>query len=617
MDTGPREDQALAALEAGLRRAGVRAEDLELILVTHHHLDHSGLAATLAARSGATVAAMAPTAVYGEHYAERSDDDRRFSDALMRHHGVPQAVIDEHESFWAYIRGSSEAWHTDRVLGEGERIRAGDRDLRVVARPGHSTTDTLFVDDRDRLAFVGDHLLASVSSNTEIYPAAEPDGTRPRARRDYLASLRLTAATALDRLLSGHGQAITAHADLIDRRFAEHRRRCERILAILESTPATAYEIATHLWSARTVAEQPLLVVWEVLGHLDLLLDAGVVAERVGDHHSRYGIAMFASRRPPAAAGRGSGAGGSRPGDHEPTTLREGAAMHEPAEMLDRRPADHAASLFGLSGRVAVVTGATRGLGLAIGTGFARAGAEVVVVSRNADACEEVAASLRAEGGKAIGCACHVGRWDCLERLVERVYDELGRIDVLVNNAGISPLYDRPADVSEELFDKVIAVNLKGPFRLAALVGQRMMDGNGGSIINVSSTGAVRPTSDIIPYAAAKAGVNAITVGLADAFGPRVRVNALMPGPFLTSISSGWDMDLFEERAQTFPLRRAGAAEEIVGAALYLASDASSFTTGTVLTVDGGAQWSMPGTGGDRAAARASARVTADSTSLT
>ena len=124
-----------------------------------------------------------------------------------------------------------------------------------------------------------------------------------------------------------------------------------------------------------------------------------------------------------------------------------------------------------------------------------------------------------------------------------------------------------------------------------------MLAAGGGSIINVSSTGAVRPTSDIVPYAAAKAGVNAMTVGLAHALGPTVRVNAIMPGPFLTTIAKAWDMDLFAERARTFPLRRAGEASEIVGAALYLASDASTYTTGTILTVDGGAQWSMAGTG--------------------
>jgi NAD(P)-dependent dehydrogenase (short-subunit alcohol dehydrogenase family) len=254
---------------------------------------------------------------------------------------------------------------------------------------------------------------------------------------------------------------------------------------------------------------------------------------------------------------------------------------------------------FDLSGRVALVTGGTRGLGFAIARAFSSAGADVMVISRKQAACSEVAAELRSAGGRAVGHACHVGRWDEIERLVETAYGEFGRVDVLVNNAGVSPLYSTLTDVTEELFDKVIAVNLKGPFRLAALVGERMGAADGGSIINVSSTGAVRPTGDIVPYAAAKAGLNALTVGFAHALGPKVRVNAIMPGPFLTTISRMWDMDALAERTRTFPLRRAGLAEEIAGAALYLAGDASSYTTGSILTVDGGAQWSMPGTGDD------------------
>jgi NAD(P)-dependent dehydrogenase (short-subunit alcohol dehydrogenase family) len=273
------------------------------------------------------------------------------------------------------------------------------------------------------------------------------------------------------------------------------------------------------------------------------------------------------------------------------------AVVHDPSDTLIEVPAPDVRDRFDLTGRVVVVTGGTRGLGLAMARAFAQAGAQLVVVSRKAQACDEVAAELRAEGAKAVACACHVGHWDELDPLVEEVYGEFGRVDVLVNNAGVSPLYDKLSDVSEELFDKVVAVNLKGPFRLASLIGERMVAAGSGSIINVSSTGAVRPTRDIVPYAAAKAGINAMTVGLAHAFGPAVRVNAIMPGPFLTTISKAWDMDLFAERARTFPARRAGEAEEIVGAALYLASDASSYTTGTILTVDGGAQWSMAGTG--------------------
>jgi NAD(P)-dependent dehydrogenase (short-subunit alcohol dehydrogenase family) len=256
-------------------------------------------------------------------------------------------------------------------------------------------------------------------------------------------------------------------------------------------------------------------------------------------------------------------------------------------------------SRFDLSSRVAVVTGATQGLGRAMAAAFARCGAEVVVVSRKRDACDEVVAQIRDSGGRAVARTCHVGHWDELEPLVDGIYDELGRIDVLVNNAGSSPLYGRLSDVSEQLWDKTLALNLKGPFRLSALVGERMAAGNGGSIINVSSVGAVRPTRDIVPYAAAKAGLNAMTVAFADALGPKVRVNAIQPGPFLTRISEAWDPDVLDELTRNFPMRRAGNPDEIVGAALYLASDASSFTTGIVLPVDGGAQWARP-MGGDQ-----------------
>ncbi len=169
------------------------------------------------------------------------------------------------------------------------------------------------------------------------------------------------------------------------------------------------------------------------------------------------------------------------------------------------------------------------------------------------------------------------------------MYEHFVRLDVLVNNAGMSPLYESLDSISEELFDKVIGVNLKGPFRLSALVGTRMAAGDGGSIINISSTAAVTPSPGSEPYGAAKAGLNAITRSFAHAYAPKVRVNAIMAGPFLTDISKAWDMERFQEIAeQAIPLRRGGEPEEIAGAALYLASDASSYTTGSVITVDGG-----------------------------
>jgi NAD(P)-dependent dehydrogenase (short-subunit alcohol dehydrogenase family) len=254
---------------------------------------------------------------------------------------------------------------------------------------------------------------------------------------------------------------------------------------------------------------------------------------------------------------------------------------------------------FDLTGRVALITGGTRGLGRAIIRALAGAGADIVVSSRKQEACEEAAEEVRSLGRRVLAHACHVGQWPDLDGLVEAAYDEFGHVDVLVNNAGIAPTYPDPAGVTEELWDKTHAVNLKGPFRLTALVGARMAAGDGGSIVNISSIGAVRPTHDILPYAAAKAGLNALTVGFADAYGPRVRVNAIMPGPFLTDISRSWNKEAFAERARTFPLRRAGSPEELAAAVLYFASDASSFTTGAVLAVDGGAQWSLAG-GGDQ-----------------
>lgn len=242
-----------------------------------------------------------------------------------------------------------------------------------------------------------------------------------------------------------------------------------------------------------------------------------------------------------------------------------------------------------LSGQVALVTGGSRGLGRQMVQAFAAAGADIVITSRKLDSCRALADEVREQTGRAcMPYACHVGHWDEIPGLVDAVYHEFGHLDVLVNNAGISPLYPSLEAVTEELFDKTIGVNLKGPFRLSALAGARMKEAGRGCIINVSSIAAIRPTPRELPYAAAKAGLNVLTTGLALALGPEVRVNTLMAGPFLTDIARDWDMDSFHRNAQGFPLKRAGQPEEIIGAAMYLASAAASFTTGAVLTVDGG-----------------------------
>ena len=250
--------------------------------------------------------------------------------------------------------------------------------------------------------------------------------------------------------------------------------------------------------------------------------------------------------------------------------------------------ATFASELFDLGGKVALITGGSRGLGREIALAVARAGADVVITSRKQAACDAVAREVEALGRRALPYACHVGQWDALDRLVDAAYGNFGKVDVLVNNAGMSPLYPSLAEVSEALWDKVLAVNLKGPFRLSALVGTRMAAGTGGSIINISSVAAIRPTPIETPYAAAKAALNALTVACAHAFGPKVRVNCIMPGPFLTDISKAWPAGAIQQIEQTSALRRAGEPREVIGAALYFASDASSFTTGAILRIDGG-----------------------------
>jgi len=251
--------------------------------------------------------------------------------------------------------------------------------------------------------------------------------------------------------------------------------------------------------------------------------------------------------------------------------------------------ADKTAAHFDLSSKVILVTGGSRGLGLAMCRAFAEAGATVVVSSRKQVACEAAAADIAAAtGSDCIGIACHVGDWSACDALVEAVYARFGRIDVLVNNAGMSPLYESLTAVSRELWDKVIGVNLAGPFRLSAVVGERMAAGEGGAIINVSSIAAVSPTAAEAPYGAAKAGLNNLTQALARSYAPKVRVNCIMPGPFLTDISNAWTEEVHAAFNAMVPLGRAGKPEEIVGAALFLASDASSYTNGAVIRVDGG-----------------------------
>jgi NAD(P)-dependent dehydrogenase (short-subunit alcohol dehydrogenase family) len=245
--------------------------------------------------------------------------------------------------------------------------------------------------------------------------------------------------------------------------------------------------------------------------------------------------------------------------------------------------------LFDLTGKVAVVTGGSRGLGREMALAFAAHGADVVVASRKLENCEAVADEIRSLGRRALAAQYHAASWQAADDLAAAAYDEFGTVDVLVNNAGMSPLYPSVDAISEELYDKVMGVNLKGPFRLSAVVGTRMAAADGGSIVFVSSIASQRPSPAELVYGAAKAAVNNLTYGLARTFGPRVRVNCIVPGPFLTDISKAWDAEQMGTAFERgYALQRAGEPNEVVGAALYFASDASSYTTGSTLNVDGG-----------------------------
>jgi NAD(P)-dependent dehydrogenase (short-subunit alcohol dehydrogenase family) len=247
------------------------------------------------------------------------------------------------------------------------------------------------------------------------------------------------------------------------------------------------------------------------------------------------------------------------------------------------------AQLFDLTGKVAVVTGGSRGIGRAVAEGFAAAGASVVVASRKLDNCEAAAREIEAASGRpALPVGCHVGRWEDCDRLVDTVYQEFGRCDVLVNNAGMSPLYPDLRAVTQDLYDKVHAVNARGPFRLAALFGSRMAEGEGGSIINVTTAGSLRPDATDLPYAMAKAGLNALTLGLAGAWAPKVRANLVLPGAFDTDITRAWAPEMKVQIGKINPMKRIGRPEDMVGVCVFLASDAASYVNGAQVLVDGG-----------------------------
>ncbi len=241
--------------------------------------------------------------------------------------------------------------------------------------------------------------------------------------------------------------------------------------------------------------------------------------------------------------------------------------------------------LFDFTGKIALVTGGSRGLGYQMVKAFATRGADVIIASRKLENCEAVAEECRAMGRKALAISAHVGKWPECDRLIEEAYAAFGRVDILVNNAGMSPRVPSH-EVSEQLFDSVLNLNFKGPFRLASQIGKRMFDGDGGCIINVTSSGSLMPLPQVVPYGSSKAALNAMSRSLAWEYAPKVRVNTLSPGAFRTDIVEAWP----DKGQGAIPIPRGHAAnpEEIVTAALFLASPASVNVTASLVRCDGG-----------------------------
>ena len=251
--------------------------------------------------------------------------------------------------------------------------------------------------------------------------------------------------------------------------------------------------------------------------------------------------------------------------------------------------------LFDLTGRVAIVTGATKGIGRGIVQGLAQAGASVVVSSRKQALCDEVAGEITAStGATALGLACHAGAWDEIPDFIEQVLERLGRIDVLVNNAGINPAHKSPTEMDLSFWRKVFSVNLEGPMRMVQLTAPIMRDQGGGSIINIATMAAYSGGANICAYAASKAALVNLTKSMAQELAPwNIRVNALAPGPFLSEMVEGVERSTpgYKETLASLNLmRRIADPKEIVGPVLYLASDASSFVTGDEISVSGGMQ---------------------------
>lgn len=287
VDTGPNSGKSLDELQQQLAAAGHGIEDLELIVITHQHIDHLGLVEILAARSGAEVAAIDLLVPFAEAYDEGTAADDEFAGALMLRYGIPEDLIVALRSVSSSFRAWGAAAKVTRPLADGSSLQLGNRSFEVQHRPGHSPTDTVFWDEQRRIMLCADHLIAHISSNPLLSRPLDGSTGRPKALVTYLESLAKTRSLPAEILLPGHGEPITDHVALIDDRFAMHRRRAEKLRKLIEEKPRTAYELAQELWGNVAVT-QAFLTLSEVVGHVDLLIDAGLVREAADGDRVRF-----------------------------------------------------------------------------------------------------------------------------------------------------------------------------------------------------------------------------------------------------------------------------------------------------------------------------------------
>jgi glyoxylase-like metal-dependent hydrolase (beta-lactamase superfamily II) len=292
VDSGPNSGKSLDELERALHDRGHAIEDLGLIIVTHQHIDHTGLVSILARRSGADVAALDRLGTLLERYDYSAEADDEFATSIMLRHGIPADVTEALRSVSRAFRAWGASVHVTRPLHDGDVLELRDRRLHVLHRPGHSPSDTIFWDEDRKLLLAADHLIKHISSNPLIARPLEGDpvvADRPRALMTYLASLRRTRELPARLVLSGHGEPITDHVALIDERFRLHKRRAEKIYGLIAERPRTAYEIAQAMWGNVAVT-QAYLTLSEVLGHVDLLLASQRVREAEDDGVVRFEV---------------------------------------------------------------------------------------------------------------------------------------------------------------------------------------------------------------------------------------------------------------------------------------------------------------------------------------